>query len=290
MMGDEPTVLFCVGAAKAGTTWLYRHLRFHPECHLRTIKELHYFDTLENGHFDRQIELHRARLSGRDRNENPVRLAHRAKDTEDWIAVLQRRQADFPAYMSYLTEGRGMRPVVADVTPSYALLTADSLRQMAAIVPDARFVYIMRDPLARLWSHLRMLASRRVPSSENLGAMAYDAAERVLAGQDADALVRGDYAGTIERLRKAVDPSRLLILFQDELMSVSGLQKLCAFLDIRMRRNVQFDNRVHQGAAVDLPAAMRDRLLNLLAPQYDFVAREFGSLPKDWAWPRGESA
>ena len=42
-MGDQPTLLFCVGATKAGTSWLFDYLKHHPECHLRSVKELQYF-------------------------------------------------------------------------------------------------------------------------------------------------------------------------------------------------------------------------------------------------------
>ena len=34
----------CIGAQKAGTTWLHAQLRSHPKVWLPPIKELHYFD------------------------------------------------------------------------------------------------------------------------------------------------------------------------------------------------------------------------------------------------------
>ncbi|HHS89575.1 MAG TPA: sulfotransferase family protein, partial [Rhodobacteraceae bacterium] len=46
-MPDQPTIFFGVGAAKSGTSWLYRYLEGHPETHLRSVKELHYFDALD---------------------------------------------------------------------------------------------------------------------------------------------------------------------------------------------------------------------------------------------------
>ena len=44
-MGNGPDFMICVGATKAGTTWLHDQLSAHPECYLRTIKEYHYFST-----------------------------------------------------------------------------------------------------------------------------------------------------------------------------------------------------------------------------------------------------
>ena len=44
MLTTDKTVLFGIGAQKAGTSWLHSVLSSHPECHL-PVKEVHYFDT-----------------------------------------------------------------------------------------------------------------------------------------------------------------------------------------------------------------------------------------------------
>lgn len=36
-----------IGAQKAGTSWLYRNLKYHKQVWLPPVKELHYFDTLK---------------------------------------------------------------------------------------------------------------------------------------------------------------------------------------------------------------------------------------------------
>ena len=53
-------VFLCVGAAKAGTTWLHTQLKAHPDCHFRAIKELHYFDALEGKRLGQERERHLA--------------------------------------------------------------------------------------------------------------------------------------------------------------------------------------------------------------------------------------
>ncbi|MCU0854153.1 MAG: sulfotransferase, partial [Rhodobacteraceae bacterium] len=86
-------ILFCVGAAKAGTSWLHRVLSDHPGCALRSIKELHFFDALDRGEVDRQVAAFGARRDGylaEMEGAGPVRLATRARqvrDCEEWIAV-----------------------------------------------------------------------------------------------------------------------------------------------------------------------------------------------------------
>ena len=118
------TVLFfCVGAAKAVTSWLHRQLSDHPECHFRAIKELHYFDALENGRLDRQIDQHQAQQAalqarlatrgGLASEEQMRRLADRA----EWLEVL-RRGDDEAAYLDYVRRGSVAGQVVGDMTPA----------------------------------------------------------------------------------------------------------------------------------------------------------------------------
>ena len=204
------------------------------------------------------------------------RMAKKIKDIEEWCPVLQR--PDDAAYLSYLMQGLGTRQLVADVTPSYALLTVDRLRRMAAILPDVRFVYLMRDPLARLWSHVRMSASRRIG---DLQAEAGSVLDAVLKGQQADIQARGDYRAVVGRLDAAVDPSRLLVMFQEVLLTIPGIRQLCAFLGIA-DHPADFTNRVHQGPRLTMSGNQAMRARVALRAQYDFAADRLGTLPDAW--------
>ena len=44
--GDARPDFLCVGAQKAGTSWLYRQLEPHPDFWMPPVKELHYLDNL----------------------------------------------------------------------------------------------------------------------------------------------------------------------------------------------------------------------------------------------------
>jgi hypothetical protein len=286
---QDPTILMCVGATKAGTSWLYRALFRHPECHLRTRKELHYFDTVETGNFDRQIGVTTRELIALEaRDDRPWNYRARHRDLTEWLALMQGRAADMSGYLAYLSQHRADRRLVGDITPAYALLPADRLRQIASMAADVRFVYLLRDPVSRLWSHVRMLASRVAREGHGFAEAAFAALDRVLEGQDAPTLERGDYAGAIARLDAAVDPRRLLVMFQDDLMTRDGWVRLCTFLGIGPIE-ADFDRRVHAGVALDLAPDRRRAAARLLRPQYDFAARRFGTLPQSWQANRNEA-
>lgn len=287
-MTREPTFLFGVGATKAGTSWLYDHLAGHPDCHLRSLKELHYFDTLESGRFLRQerqvagkLAEYRQLLAGRLGPLRRRKAEAKRRDHEAWLGVIGKRQADLAAYKTYLTDGLGQKRLVADVTPAYALLPVARLHQMAGIATDVRFLYLLRDPVARLWSQARMIARRAVGDVAEFPARATAEMRALLDRIAAGTREREDYAGIITRLRAAVAPERLMLMLQDEMLTRPGLARLCAFLGIRVAP-ADFDKRVLEGASLPLAEDLRARAQGLLRPQYEFVARLFPDLPESW--------
>ena len=281
----EATVMFCVGATKAGTGWLYEYLRAHPECHFRSIKELHYFNALENGKLDREIAKHEARQAvlskkvvaagGGELLDEVVRL----RDRTEWLEVL-RRGEDPQAYLSYLRGGRGAERVVGDITPAYALLPQRRLRAMSALAAEVRFVYLLRDPVERLWSHVRMMAARREPSGELTRDRAARILRRTLRGDEMQIARRSDYRKNVARLRSAVGP-RLKVAFFEELFEGDAIAEICEHLGISHRPPPDRDV-VHEGQPLPMTAEQRLAAREWLAPQYEFVAETEGRLPPAW--------
>lgn len=290
-MSGEPTILFCVGAAKAGTSWLHRVLSDHPDCALRSIKELHYFDALDRGEVDRQIgaverqrDLYLSEMEG----AGPVRLANRTRqvaDCEAWLDVL-RRPEDREAYLGYLTGAAGGR-LVADMTPAYALLSEERLGRMARIAPDVRFLYLVRDPVERLWSHVRMIADRRATRDGNREGRAAHVLSRVFRGKESEIEARGDYRTAIGKLARAVDPRRLMVAVTEEMFRADGLARICAFLGIPPAEP-DYARRVNEGRGEPMPAEGRRAARAWLSAQYDFMADWLGRRPAGWAYePEG---
>lgn len=273
------TLLLCVGATKAGTSWLYQHLRSHPDCHLRAVKELHYFDTVASGTYGARLRKLRA-IEGAARAQTGRAAAERAADCADLVRVIERRAEDVPAYLSYLGEGAGGR-LIADITPAYALLPEARLRRMATMTDRVRVLYLLRDPLSRLWSHVRMLAMRAAGQLTEVPALARAILARVLDGEEKAVADRGDYAGAVGRLRASVPEGRLAVMVMDEVMTPPGLARLWSFLGVG-EGPAQFDRRVHRGIEVALDADQAAAARAWLAPQYDFVEAMFGRLPRGW--------
>lgn len=284
-MTGAPTLLFCVGATKAGTSWLQDYLSRHPDCHLKAVKELHYFDYHDLGagwalaEVKRRIARKTAALEAGG-HADPLGLAADLADLKGLRRLLN-APLDEKAYLTYLADGRGDRRVIADVTPAYSLLSEGRLRRMAGLLPDVRFLYVLRDPLARLWSHVRMIARRRGGAGRDAAAEAAGILDDVLSGREREIAARSDYRGALERLGAAVDPARLMVAFYEELLSVPGIASLCAFLGIAERPG-DLARRVHAGDELPMRPAQVRAARDWLKPQYDFVERKMGRLPDAW--------
>ncbi len=149
------------GAQKAGTTWLADYLRRSPQYEPGYRKEYHVFDSLDLA----SEEWMRRRI---------IRLATRslesasAGETAD-AEVLHRMAmyADLDYYYDYFASLVARSPDViatGDLTPDYALLSAERLadirRQFGERGMRTVAVFLLRDPVERVWSHIRMKAHR----------------------------------------------------------------------------------------------------------------------------------
>lgn len=279
-------VCLCVGAAKAGTSWLHRQLASHPECHFRALKELHYFNAVDRGFMKREIDKHRTwqteLLERVARSEDgPTRdQARRLADRGAWLDVLAAQKEDTAAYLAYLHGGAGSASVVGEMTPAYALLSTDRLAAMARMAPDVRFLYLLRDPVERLWSHVRMIAGRRDPQGGLTAERCASILNRTIDGSETEIVKRSDYASALERLATAVAPARLLIEVFEEVVSGEGLDRICDFLGVG--RVTADPAPVHEGRALAMTAPQRALAMQWLAPQYAAAEAVLGRRPQAW--------
>ena len=285
-MGDA-VLMYGIGAVKAGTSWLYSYLEGHPECAMPPFKELKYFYILESGYYDGQIKLTRNLVqelkqkleAGKAKDVQAVQK--RLNKTRHWLKVLQLRREAPEAYAAYMMdEARGAK-LTADITPEYSMMPVSRLKQMAGLVAQTRFVYILRDPVDRLWSNIRMNARRKSDNPELMRGYALAEVDEVLNGKPNQAYERSDYAGGLEALEQAVPENKRKVLFYETLFKDETVRELCAFLGLRAH-TAPLNKRIHAGLPVKLDIARRNGLQKLLAPQYHAVEKRFQSLPAAW--------
>lgn len=285
---EGTSILYGIGAQKAGTSWLYDFLKGHPECHVPEQKELHYFDVLygknEEVHRDRQLDSIReaaARIAPPFEMQDDMDLLK----IQTWARHL-RIYADKPRvfrrYVEYLTEGRNKEPLLTDITPSYMTLDAETFRTMDRI-GTARFLFLLRDPVDRLWSQIRMkIANEGDALTSDAFEMACAArAMQICANGNVHRIPRADYDRTIRELEWAIPAERIKYVFHEPTFSQATADEICDFAGIS-RQAIQPPRDDLRGRDASLPADIEAMLHEALAPQYRAMTARFGTLPDSW--------
>ncbi len=291
-------LLYGIGAQKAGTSWLFSYLRTHPGVHSQAIKELHYFDQIAPAG---QSPEHLASVLGALKSEVgalslPIgpedgRLLRKAVLRARYLDIFTAEPGRHGKYLSYLTEGRGPgQPVVCDITPAYCTLTAETYAEMAGL-GDTRFLFLMRDPVGRLWSQIRMAIGARGFSSDPADPTArarFDAACRARSEElvgifgRTGPVGRADYLRTLRELEWAVPADRILTLFHERRFSQQTADRICAFLGLPPHP-IPADDRPEGGDPDDVPEEIEALLYPILEDQYRGIAARFGDpLPDRW--------
>jgi len=282
------TLLYGIGATKAGTSWLHAWLSEHPEVHLWPHKELHYFNAIDDGRVMQQIDQiceRRATLRARMKTTSDAarldRLAHRVAEFDRYLGLIGPGRIDPAAYLRFLSEGRGAAHVVGDVTPAYALLSEERLRYMARLGPRTRFVYLLRDPVDRLWSNARAMAAMRGGDADRVRRAALQIFDRWVDGRERALAARCDYGGALRRLFAAVPEADRFVGFYEEMFAPEATAAICAFLGIAPVA-APVSQPVNTGPDIALDRARRGIAAELLAPQYEEVKSLLGRVPGQW--------
>jgi len=155
------TLMLCIGAQKAGTTWLAGNLRKHPQVTVTPLKEMHFLDRI--GRPTRLFNRMTSKAPGdarwrRSMNRNIRGLlklhtvGHRMANIR--LLALSQRMSSIPAYIRLLRRLPG--DVACDLTPGYAVVDRTVIRELYALAPETKIIFMMRDPIDRYWSAVRM--------------------------------------------------------------------------------------------------------------------------------------
>ena len=269
----------CIGAQKAGTTWLDKNLRRHPGLWLPPIKETQYFN---------QLYLPQSRSwTTRHRQERGARQLRRYIEKipqEEWDYRLISVMGDIAAspvsdhWYGRIFSLAGTGKVCGEVTPDYAALPQDGIRHVLKLSPDIRVILSLRDPIERSWSHMRMTSSGR--DEVDLSGL-----ER--AALNKDLYQRADYPAIIANWRKFIPEDRFLVIFMDDIAARPGLvlEQVCAFLgvDYIAKRFGRAAEPVHVGPAQELPPSVLEVLKVRFRPIYEGFAALYPEIGARWA-------
>jgi hypothetical protein len=230
-----------IGAQKAGTTWLAENLDAHAEISLALREPSS--DPTEIRYFDQHL--------------------HRSLG---WYA---RHFRDLPGRLK------------GEKSPNYYALPPERVRLVADVLPDARIVIMLRNPVERAWSHALM----------NLvtlpGARFEDVPESRFRAHFRRTFARGRYSEALETWWGAYPRDRVRVGFFEDIrdrpreLLASMLEGLGAVPETDWER-YPFGRRINRGPGIPLPDAFRETLDSMYQEEIRRLEEWFGEPVARW--------
>jgi hypothetical protein len=258
-----------IGAAKSGTTSLYHYLVQHPRIRRARRKEIRFFYR----EYARGPHWYRAHF--------PLALRRR------WETL---RHGEF---------------ATGEASPSY-LFYPHAAARAHALVPDAKLIAILRNPIDRAWSQYRHKVRKGIEPLSFEDAIAEEPArtrgewERILADESYRGaalfhfgyLRRGLYAEQLERWLALYPRERLLVLRAEDLFADPArvIRDATDFLGLAPRDPGEFVRRFERHNADEEPReALRPETRARLASHFaEANARLYALLGRDFEWQAAE--
>jgi hypothetical protein len=203
---------FIVGAANSGTTSLYRYLKQHPDVFMPALKEPHYFAQV-----------------------NPSR-------EQRYLRTIIRDEA---AYLRLFRKAEGYK-AIGEASPSY-LWEANAAERIQRVIPDAKIIILLRDPVERAYSHY-LMDVREGLQNLSFGDALHRDWNRTDKGWSVSQLYieLGLYAQQVRRYVEVFGPDQTLILMFEDLSNSalngkSVVADVLRFLDLSVAPLGQID-------------------------------------------------
>src|SRR5690242_16034834 len=216
MVFDEKLFLLGIGAQKAGTSWLRDYLARRNDVYLQP-NELHFFGLPDKG------QSHRLKRLQRKKRRMRTGKARSAVELKLEQAGLF---GDLEGYRNFFRDRVPEEThVFGEISPSYSLLGGDEFRVLQKLFKRSRIVFVMRDPIERLYSQMRMSRNKRLRRGKDQ----FDILDTILKPGYGD---RSRYERTIRNLESVFSSKEILYLFYETLFCSRAIHSLCTFLGL----------------------------------------------------------
>jgi hypothetical protein len=268
----------CIGAQKAGTTWLYDNLVVQQSIWMPPEKEIHFFNTLCAN--EALLGVEEPQPLRRWDRYRPL-LSEPSRETLRWIRRFHCGARSTRWYYSLFPESLVGGRLCGDITPAYSTLDqrgVDFARRV--LKPGCRILLMVRNPVDRVWSAIKMLYRWRgdEPAAAEVEALIAQACEPThrLRG-DYARMVRlwGDAFGEDFRVfryeRLAAEPAELL----RDVGEFLGVRLETTELDLAKRSNYDPDRK-------PMPAALRRALTDAYRAEIEELDTLLPGVAGDW--------
>lgn len=262
-----------IGAQKAGTTWLSQMLNQHPQVWLPPFKEAQFFN-------HRFVPEHRQWLPWhfkRARQNQEKRYAAKGlalpSQVDEWLVRITRGEMFTNHWYKQVFAPAPEGTLPCDITPEYSTISDEGIGFVAEFLPKARFIYIIRHPVDRVISQLKMNLTRKGRKPRGVDAWMKEIDDPVLYD-------RGDYATYVPRWTSRFGKDRLLIEPFGAIASdpAAFLRRVEAHCGLAPHQYANMTAKVFAANKdLSVPPEVRAELRRRLDPQFAFIDATFGT-------------
>lgn len=254
-----------MGSQKAGTSWLHENLADHPDVWVPPFKELHFFD---------YKFVEDSRSWARWHIKSNIRRLLKNGNLPDTKVAYLKSLVEEP-----ILNGNWYKKVFAeadqeqmglDVTPEYCSLPEQGIEFLLRFLNKPKIIYVIRDPVARAVSQIKMNIVRGGAAFDNIGAW-QEAAQAPVIKE------RGDYLTYVPRWDRLVGNILYLPFREIERDPIRILRTVEKYCELKAAVYPNAASRVFSTPAVSVPEEIRLFLAKELSDQSAFLRERFGS-------------
>jgi Sulfotransferase family len=271
----------CIGMGKAGTGWLYDQCSHHPEFWMPPVKELHYLDRDQPRMIAAQPLLDRH--IARHKKEGGVWKTQDFQEVKFLreVVAMRKKRMDIEFYAS-MFRFKGER-FSGDISPSYCSMPEDLIAKTLERFPKVKVILMMRDPVARAWSHFAMKNRGKKVDTDKLR----DPKKFMRLFEGSKATRKGSPAAITRKWLRHVPPSQYRHYFFDDLQSEP--EKLRAEILTFLGADPDWGdldpghNRKADKPKIDITPEIEEVLAENFAEELRACAAIFGGHAAEWA-------
>ncbi|MGB3642253.1 MAG: sulfotransferase [Rivularia sp. (in: cyanobacteria)] len=287
----------CIGAQKAGTTWLYENLKKHPDIGLPNVKELHYFNAREKALIKKPIErlIHPNSL-GIAVQKSLKKWRIKTLITEVLSNLYSGNLIDLFSYSHdffnfsndrlYSSVFSSMsEEITGEIAPEYGVISKDSIAHIYQLMPRTKIIFILRNPIDRAWSAARMNLSI---TTKDFASLSH---EDFINNFDSQvSRKRSNYLKIIETWQCYYPEKQFLICFFDELAKKPQqfIHRICEFLNVEtdsdymQQINTKATNSYAENYKNKISPELKIYLAKLYYPELEQLSARFGGYATQW--------
>jgi len=275
----RPPDFLCIGAQKAGTSWLFRMLKSVPGVFVPAIKELHFFSEKCSENNTDWVPLHRKNqlehvISYVNENNETHAFNQRLIEQFDHLAKDPVDDDWYRGVFQYAHE----HEVCGEICPTYMGMPAHGINDALSINPSLKILVLIRDPIDRIWSQIRM---RMAISSDNINIDTLHRNPHKLR----PFLKYGDYARSFPLWNTSKNEERFKTVLFDRIAiePESVLREILDYIGVPFPVILpELNEPVLAGKPLALPPKLRAMLFDELQPQYAFLHPYFPEQVEKW--------